>query len=44
MLFILGLIKSLNGLNISNNFIEFLSKDIMEKGIVEILKFLREMF
>ncbi|XP_062609001.1 leucine-rich repeat-containing protein 27-like isoform X4 [Saccostrea cucullata] len=39
----LGLIKSLNGLNISNNPIEFPPKDIMEKGTAEILKFLREM-
>ncbi|XP_078310263.1 uncharacterized protein LOC111134419 isoform X1 [Crassostrea virginica] len=39
----LGLIKSLNGLNISNNPIEFPPKDIMEKGTSEILKFLREM-
>ncbi|XP_061180067.1 leucine-rich repeat-containing protein 27-like isoform X4 [Saccostrea echinata] len=39
----LGLIKSLNGLNISNNPIEFPPKDIMEKGTTEILKFLREM-
>lgn len=40
---VLGLIKSLNGLNISNNPIEFPPKDIMEKGTSEILKFLREM-
>lgn len=39
----LGLIKSLNGLNMSNNPIEFPPKDIMEKGTAEILKFLREM-
>ncbi|XP_048747713.1 leucine-rich repeat-containing protein 27-like isoform X2 [Ostrea edulis] len=39
----LGLIKSLNGLNISNNPIEFPPKDIMERGTSEILKFLREM-
>lgn len=41
--FITGLIKSLNGLNISNNPIEFPPKDIMERGTSEILKFLREM-
>lgn len=39
----LGLIKSLNGLNISNNPIEFPPKDVMEKGTTAILQFLREM-
>ncbi|XP_033756544.1 leucine-rich repeat-containing protein 27-like isoform X2 [Pecten maximus] len=39
----LGLIKSLNGLNISNNPIEFPPKEVMEKGTTAILQFLREM-
>ncbi|XP_052102130.1 leucine-rich repeat-containing protein 27-like isoform X4 [Mytilus californianus] len=39
----LGLIKSLNGLNISGNPIEFPPGEIIEKGTNEILKFLREM-
>ncbi|OWF51769.1 leucine-rich repeat-containing protein 27-like isoform X3 [Mizuhopecten yessoensis] len=39
----LGLIKSLNGLNISNNPIEFPPKEVMEKGTTAILHFLREM-
>lgn len=39
----LGLIKSLNGLNISNNPLEFPPGEVIEKGTNEILKFLREM-
>ncbi|XP_060082531.1 leucine-rich repeat-containing protein 27-like [Ylistrum balloti] len=39
----LGLIKSLNGLNTSNNPIEFPPKEVMEKGTTAILQFLREM-
>ncbi|XP_045189206.2 leucine-rich repeat-containing protein 27-like isoform X11 [Mercenaria mercenaria] len=39
----LGLIKSLHGLNISNNPLDFPPQSIIEKGTNEILKFLREM-
>ena len=38
-----GLIKSLHGLNISNNPLDFPPQSIIEKGTNEILKFLREM-
>ena len=38
-----GLIKSLHGLNISNNPLEFPPKDVLEKGTSEVLKFLRDM-
>jgi hypothetical protein len=40
---IAGLIKSLNGLNISNNPLEFPPGEVIEKGTNDILKFLREM-
>lgn len=39
----LGLIKSLHGLNITNNPLDFPPQSIIEKGTNEILKFLREM-
>ncbi|XP_060599487.1 leucine-rich repeat-containing protein 27-like isoform X3 [Ruditapes philippinarum] len=39
----LGLIKTLHGLNISNNPLDFPPQSIIEKGTNEILKFLREM-
>ncbi|KAH3788467.1 hypothetical protein DPMN_166611 [Dreissena polymorpha] len=39
----LGLIKSLHGLNINNNPLEFPPPSIIEKGTTEVLKFLREM-
>ncbi|KAL4231471.1 hypothetical protein ACF0H5_009048 [Mactra antiquata] len=39
----LGLIKSLHGLNISNNPLDFPPQSIIEKGTNEVLKFLREM-
>lgn len=39
----LGLIKTLNGLNINNNPLEFPPLSVVEKGTSEILKFLREM-
>lgn len=39
----LGLIKSLHGLNISNNPLEFPPQNVIEKGTSDILKFLREM-
>ncbi|KAK6186062.1 hypothetical protein SNE40_008169 [Patella caerulea] len=39
----LGLVKSLSGLNISNNPLEFPPSEIMERGTQEILKFLYEM-
>ena len=42
-LFFPGLIKSLNGLNINNNPLEFPPVNIVERGTTEILKFLREM-
>ena len=41
--YISGLIKTLNGLNITNNPLEFPPVSIIEKGTAEILKFLREM-
>ncbi|KAK3589709.1 hypothetical protein CHS0354_021028 [Potamilus streckersoni] len=39
----LGMIKTLNGLNITNNPLEFPPARVIEKGTAEILKFLREM-
>ncbi|XP_050399386.1 leucine-rich repeat-containing protein 27 isoform X1 [Patella vulgata] len=39
----LGLVKSLSGLNSSNNPLEFPPSEIMERGTQEILKFLYEM-
>ncbi|KAL3863250.1 hypothetical protein ACJMK2_005015 [Sinanodonta woodiana] len=39
----LGMIKTLNGLNITNNPLEFPPATVIEKGTAEILKFLREM-
>ncbi|XP_052771933.1 leucine-rich repeat-containing protein 27-like isoform X2 [Mya arenaria] len=39
----LGLIKSLHGLNINNNPLDFPPPVIIEKGTMDILKFLREM-
>ena len=43
LFFFLGLIKTLNGLNINNNPLEFPPLSVVEKGTSEILKFLREM-
>ncbi|XP_073239430.1 leucine-rich repeat-containing protein 27-like isoform X2 [Porites lutea] len=40
----LGLLKSLSGLNLSNNPLEFPPSHIVEKGTQEILKFLREQY
>ncbi|ESO83099.1 hypothetical protein LOTGIDRAFT_236873 [Lottia gigantea] len=39
----LGLVKSVSGLNINNNPLEFPPVDVLEKGTQEILKFLYEM-
>ena len=38
-----GLVKSLHGLNITNNPLEFPPQDVIERGTYEIQKFLREM-
>ncbi|KAL9983586.1 hypothetical protein ACROYT_G005781 [Oculina patagonica] len=40
----LGLLKSLSGLNLSNNPLEFPPSVIVEKGTQEVLKFLREQY
>ncbi|XP_076436909.1 uncharacterized protein LOC143276282 isoform X2 [Babylonia areolata] len=39
----LGLVKTLHGLNITNNPLEFPPQDIIQKGTYEIQKFLRDM-
>ncbi|KAK7109701.1 leucine-rich repeat-containing protein 27-like isoform X2 [Littorina saxatilis] len=39
----LGLVKTLHGLNITNNPLEFPPQDVIERGTYEIQKFLREM-
>ena len=43
LLCVSGLVKTLHGLNITNNPLEFPPQDVIERGTYEIQKFLREM-
>ena len=38
-----GLVKTLHGLNITNNPLQFPPQDVIDRGTYEIQKFLREM-
>jgi hypothetical protein len=43
VLVIAGLVKTLHGLNITNNPLEFPPADVLQRGTYEIQKFLRDM-